>query len=429
MPFGPRGTRGATLGTGKRIGVDGSAACAAGRGIHRGRENGGGAGKMQNERSRERRGYGGGSGVNLQAKYCAVNRYSGKLTFPVPPPSTTLHYPMINPARFILSAAIAAFVVVPLVTHAAEPKKVIVVTVTTGFRHSSIATAEKTLQKLSEESKAFTIVDFARQPEVQVPKKPSKPNDLKADADDKAKAKYENELKRYTEELAKWTPEVEAKAKASKEEYEAQLKASLAKVSPENLAAKQIDGVIFANTTGDLPLPDKEGFIKWIENGHAFMAMHSGSDTFHGFPGYLDMLQGEFETHKAQSPADLIAADQAHPANGGIGEKWDVKQEEMYHIKRQDRSKVRSIWYMKHDPNEVEKLKFFPVSWVRNAGKGRVFYTSLGHREDLWDDSADLKDRINPVETSKKYQAHILGGIKWALGLAEGSAEPNPNVQ
>ncbi|MES2572342.1 MAG: ThuA domain-containing protein, partial [Verrucomicrobiota bacterium] len=297
---------------------------------------------------------------------------------------------MINPARFILSAAIAAFVVVPLVTHAAEPKKVIVVTVTTGFRHSSIATAEKTLQKLSEESKAFTIVDFARQPEVQVPKKPSKPNDLKADADDKAKAKYENELKRYTEELAKWTPEVEAKAKASKEEYEAQLKASLAKVSPENLAAKQIDGVIFANTTGDLPLPDKEGFIKWIENGHAFMAMHSGSDTFHGFPGYLDMLQGEFETHKAQSPADLIAADQAHPANGGIGEKWDVKQEEMYHIKRQDRSKVRSIWYMKHDPNEVEKLKFFPVSWVRNAGKGRVFYTSLGHREDLWDDSADL---------------------------------------
>ena len=62
-------------------------------------------------------------------------------------------------------------------------------------------------------------------------------------------------------------------------------------------------------------------------------------------------------------------------------------------------------------------------------GKGRVFYTSLGHREDLWDDSPELKDRKNPVETSRQYQAHILGGIKWALGLAEGSAEPNPEVK
>lgn len=336
---------------------------------------------------------------------------------------------MKNPARFILSAAIAALVVAPLVTHAAEPKKVIVVTVTTGYRHSSIATAEKTLQQLGDESKAFTIVDFARQPEVQVLKKPSKPNDLKADADEKAKANYEKELKRYSDEIAKWTPEMDAKVKSSNDEYNAQLKASLAKVSPENLQAKHIDGVIFANTTGDLPLPDKEGFIKWIEDGHAFMAMHSGSDTFHGFPGYLDMLQGEFETHKAQSPADLIAADTDHPANGGIGATWDIKQEEMYHIKHQDRSKVRALWYMKHDPNEVTKLKFFPVSWVRNAGKGRVFYTSLGHREDLWDASENLKDRVNSVDVSKKYQAHILGGIKWALGVAEGSSEPNPNVQ
>jgi type 1 glutamine amidotransferase len=63
------------------------------------------------------------------------------------------------------------------------------------------------------------------------------------------------------------------------------------------------------------------------------------------------------------------------------------------------------------------------------AGKGRVFYTSLGHREDLWSDDPDLKGRVNSVELAKQYQAHILGGIKWALGLAEGSAEPNPEVK
>ncbi len=329
-----------------------------------------------------------------------------------------------------LTLILAAALALPVFSsQAAEPKKVIVCTVTTGFRHSSIATAEKTLQKLADESKAFTIVDFARQPDVQVPRKPNKPNEPKSDADEKAKANYAKDKEKYEAEMAKWTPEMDAKSKSAAGDFETQMKASLAKLSPENLKAKNIDGVIFANTTGDLLLPDKDGFIKWIEDGHAFMGMHSASDTFHGFPGYLDMLQGEFGGHGAQVPANLIAGDESHPANGGIGAKWDLVQEEMYHIKRQDSSKVHAIWFMRHDPNEVTKEVFFPVSWCRMAEKGRVFYTSLGHREDLWDDSADLKDRKNSVEMSKQYQAHILGGIKWALGLADGSSAPNPNVK
>ena len=48
---------------------------------------------------------------------------------------------------------------------------------------------------------------------------------------------------------------------------------------------------------------------------------------------------------------------------------------------------------------------------------GRIFYTSLGHREDIWDTDPSLKDRKNSVEISKAYQAHVLGGIEWALGL------------
>jgi type 1 glutamine amidotransferase len=63
------------------------------------------------------------------------------------------------------------------------------------------------------------------------------------------------------------------------------------------------------------------------------------------------------------------------------------------------------------------------------AGKGRVFYTSLGHREDLWDETDAVKDRKNSPEMSKQFQAHILGGIKWALGLEKGEATPNPEVK
>jgi type 1 glutamine amidotransferase len=314
-------------------------------------------------------------------------------------------------------------------TFAAEAKRVLVVTVTTGFRHSSIPYAEKTLQKLGEESKAYTVVDFARQPEIAVPKKPNKPRDLAPDADEKAKARYASDLKKYDAEMAKWTPEIESQAKDAQAKFDDAVKQSLEKVSPANLVANKIDLVIFANTTGDLPLPDKEGFIKWIEDGHAFAAMHSGSDTFHKFPGYNNMLQGEFETHKAQVPVDLIAGDKDHPANGGNGDTWNLKQEEMYLIKNQDRAKVRSLWFLRHHPNDVNAAGFFPVSWCRKAGKGNVFYTSLGHREDLWSDDPALPGRVNSVEMSKQYQAHLLGGLKWVLGLAEGSSTPNPEVK
>ena len=252
-----------------------------------------------------------------------------------------------------------------------EAKRVIVCTVTKGFRHSSIPLAEKCLERLAEQSKAYTVVDWVRQP-------------VPADMD---------------------------------------------KLSPANLTTQKIDCVIFANTTGDLPLPDREGFIKWVEDGHAFCAMHSASDTFHGFPGYNEMLQGEFAGHGAQVPADLKAGDTAHPANGGIGATWDLTQEEMYRIKNQDRTKIRALWYLSHDPNDKAKVGYNAVSWCRTAGKGRVFYTSLGHREDLWDDTAAAGERKNSEEISKQYQAHILGGIKWALGLATGSSEPNPDAK
>ena len=318
------------------------------------------------------------------------------------------------------------------ISHAAEKKRVIVCTVTTGFRHAgAIAEAEKTLPKLAKESGAFEIVEFVRQPDVAIPKRPNKPKDLKPDANDKDKARYGEDMKKFDAEMAKWTPEVVAQEKAAKAEFDAGVKKSLEKLSPEHLRSEKIDGVIFANTTGDLPLPDKEGFIKWIEDGHAFMGMHSASDTFHQFKGYGEMLQGEFKTHGKQVPADLVAGDTAHPANAGIGAKWDIKQEEMYEMKdgSHDRSKVHVIWFLKHPPQQPKTEEYAAVSWCRMAGTGRVFYTSLGHREDLWSDDPAMNGRVNTPEISRQYQAHILGGIQWALGLVKGDATPNPEVK
>ena len=87
------------------------------------------------------------------------------------------------------------------------------------------------------------------------------------------------------------------------------------------------------------------------------------------------------------------------------------------------------LWFLKHPPQEPTKAEYAAVSWCRMAGTGRVFYTSLGHREDLWSDDPAMNGRVNTPEISKQYQAHILGGIQWALGLVKGDAKPNPEVK
>jgi hypothetical protein len=84
------------------------------------------------------------------------------------------------------------------------------------------------------------------------------------------------------------------------------------KMTPE--ALKQIDGILFGNTTGDLPLPNREAFLKWLESGKAFIGTHSATDTFPGWPPYIQMIGGEFRTHGAQSKVTCLIEDAKHPA-------------------------------------------------------------------------------------------------------------------
>ena len=294
------------------------------------------------------------------------------------------------------------------------PKKLLVVTVTTGFRHSSIETAEKVLAELGQKSGAWTV-DFVHQPEGQ-PKNPGKPPVKQPkDTDDTFKAKQEA----YSTALADYN--------AANKVWNDKIKAYMAdKMAMDKI--KDYDGFVFANTTGDLLFPDRDGFVELIKGGKAFVAMHSGSDTYHPFRGYVDMLGGEFETHKAQVEIQPILHDPAHPATKPIPTGFRVF-DEIYIIKTFEKAKVHGLMGLDAHPND-KTPGYFPVSWCKEFGKGRVFYTSLGHREDVWDPTwkADTKDRKNTPEIANIYQEHILGGIKWALKLIEGDASLG-NVQ
>jgi type 1 glutamine amidotransferase len=317
---------------------------------------------------------------------------------------------MKTPGKSLALHTLAGLVLAGLTVTAAEPKKVIVVTTTLGFRHSSIPTAEKVLGKLAQDSGAFTV-EYIQQPSGRL-NQPRKPDALKADADDAAK-------ERHKAALAKWEVE-EAKYREAEEAFNARLKQALEKLSPENL--KNYHGVIFANTTGDLPVPDLPGFIAWVRQGGACIGMHSASDTFHGRPDFLQMLGGEFAGHGAQVGVDCLNLSPKHPTTAHLGTSWKIKQEEIYLFKNFDQSQCHELLALDKHPNQPDWAGHFSVSWCKQYGKGRVFYTSLGHREDIWDDTEP--NRKNPPEVAKAYQQHILAGIKWALGLESGEARP-----
>jgi type 1 glutamine amidotransferase len=311
----------------------------------------------------------------------------------------------LSPLKQLLPALVALGLALPGL---AAPKKVLVVTTTTGFRHSSIETAEKVLEKLGKESGAFTV-EFAR---VTPPVSPRKPGALKADASEAEKSRHLEAMTRYEQRQAEFKKE-EAAYK------ETQMRVLAQKMSP--VALKNYDGVIFANTTGDLPLPDKQAFINWVKDGHAFIGMHSASDTFHNFKPYVEMIGGEFQSHGAQAGVDCLNEDAKHPACKHLESSWGVF-DEIYILKSFERSTVHMLLGLDKEPNKKTE-GYFPVAWCKEFGKGRVFYTSLGHREDVWDDEL-TSGRKNTPEVAKAYQQHILGGIKWALGLEKGDAKP-----
>ena len=265
-----------------------------------------------------------------------------------------------------------------------DPKKVLVVTTTTGFRHSSIPTAEKVLGELATRSGLFTV-DYAR----------VEPTDPRYKGDN---------------------------GKPDKEKVEAAIKAVLAEKMSAT-ALKQYDAVIFANTTGDLPLPDSQAFIDWVKSGKGFVGMHAAGDTFHHFKPYLDMVGAEFDHHGAQVSVDVINQDPECPACKHLGSTWTVF-DEIYQFKNFDRSKVHGLLTLDKNPNSKTPGDY-PVSWCKEFGKGRVFYTSLGHREDVWDPNTPAGfERKNSKEVAEAYQKNILEGIKWALHLENWNAQP-----
>ena len=210
------------------------------------------------------------------------------------------------------------------------------------------------------------------------------------------------------------------------------------KFSPDYLA--QFDAVFFY-TTGDLcsegtdknpPMTSasKQALFDYVRSGKGFIGTHAATDTFHtaneskkgpdryanhgkDADPYACFIGGEFIIHGAQQVATNRVIDPGFPGFEKVGDSFAF-HEEWYSLKDfAPDDHALTVIDAPHMKGPMYERPPYPNTWARKEGNGRVWYTAMGHREDVW--------------TNPTFQQILVGGIKWALG--EVSADVTPNIQ
>lgn len=283
-----------------------------------------------------------------------------------------------------------------------QPRKVLVYSKCTGFYHGAIPVANTCMEIMAEKTGAFEVTvsddlsyfetDKLKQFDAIVlnnttgelllraaPRKPGKPDPKKI----KDAARLEQAQKKYETDLVHWEEEVEA------------------------LKGQKDPGPVL-----------RENLMAWIRSGKGVIGIHAATDSSYKWDEYGKMMGGYFTGHPWHMLVGIKNDDPGSPINAAFEGKGFEVTDEIYQFARgtYDRTKQRVLLSL--DMDKVENRgkredKDYAISWVRMHGKGRVFYCSLGHRDEIF---------WNPVVLK-----HYLAGIQWALGDLEGvDTTPNP---
>lgn len=152
--------------------------------------------------------------------------------------------------------------------------------------------------------------------------------------------------------------------------------------------------ILFANIDELAPEQEK-ALLDWIAAGGGFVPIHCASFCFRNSERFVELVGGQFRSHgQGVFTADVV--DRDHPVTKGFREfaTWDETY--VHHKHNSD----RRVLMERVDGEHRE-----PYTWVRDHGKGRVFYTAYGHDERTWKHPA--------------FQQLIERGIRWVVGREE----------
>jgi type 1 glutamine amidotransferase len=213
---------------------------------------------------------------------------------------------------------------------------------------------------------------------------------------------------------------------------------------PANL--KQFDAIVLNNTNEEIFLPEdfsklppeeqmkarrrdemlKKSFSDFVREGGGLAVIHAGVASFRDWPEFGDIVGARFDNHPwvAGSTVVLRVEEPDHPLTAAFKEPYFIVTDEIYQVKEPySRDHLRVLVSIDPVRSEItpEQKKAihrrdmdFAMTWIKNYGKGRVFYCALGHQHELF---------WNPIVLQ-----HYLDGIQFVLGDLKADATPSARV-
>jgi hypothetical protein len=180
-----------------------------------------------------------------------------------------------------------------------------------------------------------------------------------------------------------------------------------------------VDAIFFLGHR-DVPLDARQkadllSFVK--EDGKGFVGAHTATTAFLDWPEFGEMIGARYDGHPWNTASgSVINEDTSFPATKHFPPVLAFT-DEFYQAQEYSRAKIHVLLRLdvsKMPPNpEVHRTDGdFPLAWAKMYGKGRVFYSSLGHAAATWD---------NPDVYHMYFEA-----LKWSLGLTDADVTPRP---
>jgi uncharacterized protein len=189
----------------------------------------------------------------------------------------------------------------------------------------------------------------------------------------------------------------------------------------------EYDGVFLNSTVGEL-LPDpavREGLVRFVREGGGLGGIHGTPWTSRNWDEFAEMIGAQSAPHRIEQGV-MKVYDAASPLMKPFGGKDLTFREEYYRFEHEGRGrlrwdKVRVLMTVALDDPAIEPRPWtgykrpdnvYPVSWIRTYGKGRVFYSSLGHMPETF--------------MTPELVGHFVAGLQYLLGDLDADATPNP---
>jgi type 1 glutamine amidotransferase len=119
------------------------------------------------------------------------------------------------------------------------------------------------------------------------------------------------------------------------------------------------------------------------------------------------MIGGYFDGHPWHQEVTIKVEDTRHPATRSLGDSFSMN-DEIYQFRNFSRERVHVLLTLDTSSVDLKKQGVrrtdgdFALAWCRDYGKGRVFYTALGHEPAVWQD--------------EKFQTMVVGALQWLTG-------------